>query len=138
MTFRKPQHFNGKKLAISAGADSAKIDFNREKPTFCLRHIDSHYCISSCDVNEKASFADTLRNLSQLTWSELRSSPHRGMGCEKIARDALKRPIPPGITEDVTFLAFRFHGKKPMVGYRVNEMFHIIWFDRDFTLYDHG
>jgi hypothetical protein len=60
------------------------------------------------------------------------------MGCEKIARDAIRRPIPPGVTEDVTFLAFRFHGMKPMVGYRVNEMFHIIWFDRDFTLYDHS
>lgn len=138
MTFRQPQQQKGKKLAISAAASSARIDYNREKPTFCLRHIDPNYCITACDVDEKASFAETLRNLSQLTWNELRSTPHRGLGCEKIAREAIRRPIPVGITEDVAFLAFRFHGKKPMVGYRVNEMFHIVWFDRDFSLYNHG
>ena len=76
--------------------------------------------------------------MSRMTWNQLRSAPHLGMGCEKIEQNEIKRPIPAYITKDVTLLAFRFHAKKPMVGYRVREMFHIIWFDRDFTLYDHG
>ena len=76
--------------------------------------------------------------MSQLTWNEIRSAHRHGLGGEKIDRTAIKRPIPSHVTEDVTFLAYRFSGMKPMVGYRLKEMFHIIWLDRDFTLYDHG
>jgi hypothetical protein len=76
--------------------------------------------------------------MSQLTWNELRQAQRHGIGSEKIDRKSITRPIPSHITEDVTFLAFRFSGKKSMVGYRMKEMFHIIWFDRDFKLYDHG
>ncbi len=60
------------------------------------------------------------------------------MGFETITRGAISRPVPAHITEDVTFIAFRFSGMKPMVGYRVDGMFHIIWFDCTFNLYDHG
>jgi hypothetical protein len=28
--------------------------------------------------------------------------------------------------------------RAPMVGYRVQAIFYILWLDRDFTLYDHG
>jgi hypothetical protein len=35
--------------------------------------------------------------------------------------------LPPCITDEVEhFLAFRFNGKKPMVGYRVNEVFYVL------------
>lgn len=135
---RKPQPTQGKKLSLSSSVGNTQVDYNREKPTFCLRHMDVQYSITRCDVNEKASFAEALFNLSQLTWNELRSTPHRGMGCEKIERASIRRPVPLTITEDAAFLAFRFHGKKAMVGFRSNEVFHIVWLDRDYTLYDHG
>jgi hypothetical protein len=137
MTLRNPPPNKGKRIPLSGSAE-IRPDYNRAKPTFSLIHVDPTYCITCCDVDERASFAETIRNLSQLTWNELRSTPHRGLGCEKINRDAIRRPIPQSVTEDVTFLAFRFHGKKAMVGYRVDETFHIVWFDRDFSLYDHG
>ena len=45
----------------------------------------------------------------------------------------------PHLTEDVQrLIAFRFAGNAPMVGYRVQAIFYILWLDRDFTLYDHG
>jgi hypothetical protein len=46
--------------------------------------------------------------------------------------------IPAHVTEDVTLLSFRFHGKAPMVGYRVGRIFHIVWLDHDFAVYSHG
>lgn len=76
--------------------------------------------------------------MSQMTWNELHIAPKHGAGSEKISRTAIKRPIPQHITEDVSLLAFRFDGKKPMVGYRSGPTFHIVWFDRNFILYDHG
>jgi len=137
MTIQKPIPNKSKHLQSQRRA-SDKIDYNREKPTFCLRFVDRSYCISSCNHEDKAAFSDTLVQMSQLTWNELRQAQRHGIGSEKIDRKSITRPIPSHITEDVTFLAFRFSGKKSMVGYRMKEMFHIIWFDRDFKLYDHG
>ncbi len=108
-------------------------------PVFSLRYLDrGRYGLSACQQREKAAFADTLHKLSQLTWQELRLSQRHGLGYETIARQALRVPIPQHITDEVRFIAFRFYGKAPMVGYRVKELFYVIWLDRDFTLYDHG
>lgn len=47
--------------------------------------------------------------------------------------------MPEFITEDkANLLAFRFSGKKPMVGYRIRNIFYVLWFDAAFELYDHG
>jgi len=80
----------------------------------------------------------TLYKLSQLTWSQIQSSPRHGLGYEKIPRAAIKAPVPSLITEDTNFIAFRFSGKKAMVGYRDRAVFYVVWLDRNFTLYDHG
>jgi hypothetical protein len=48
-------------------------------------------------------------------------------------------PSPPHVTEDVQrFIAFRFFGKAPMVGYRVQAIFYLLWLDCSFTLYEHS
>ena len=138
MTFRRAQPTQGKKLSLSKSADTARIDYNRERPTFCLRFVDSSYCITSCSHEDKAAFADKLRRMSLLTWNELINAPRHGMGFETIRRSEIRRPMPVQITEDVTLIAFRFSGKNPMFGYRMDGMFHIVWFDCNFDLYDHS
>jgi hypothetical protein len=59
------------------------------------------------------------------------------MGSEKISRDVITRPVPGHVTDDVSFIAFRFSGLKAMVGYRVAATFHIVWFDCSYDLYPH-
>ncbi len=81
---------------------------------------------------------DILYQLSQLTWSQIKASPRHGLGYEKIDRNAIKSSIPIHIKDDVNFIAFRFCGMAPMVGYRDGAVFYIIWLDRDFTLYPHS
>jgi len=93
--------------------------------------------LSDCNTEEKAAFADTLHKLSQLPWVQLKQSSRHGVGYEKISREAIQSGIPKHITEDVNFIAFRFHGLKPMVGYRDGNIFHILWLDRAFKLYKH-
>ncbi|WP_300674673.1 hypothetical protein [Desulfoluna sp.] len=64
--------------------------------------------------------------------------PRHGMGYEKIATSSLNTELPAHLSgQDVNLIAFRFNGKAPMVGYRDKSVFHILWVDRDFTLYDH-
>jgi hypothetical protein len=44
--------------------------------------------------------------------------------------------MPSHVTDDETLLVIRFL-KGRMVGYKENEIFRIIWFDCDFSLYKH-
>lgn len=76
--------------------------------------------------------------VSQLTWQEINQAPRHGLGTEIIDRLAIKDRLPGCITEDTNILALRFHGKAPMVGFRLAEVFYIVWLDRAFQLYDHG
>jgi hypothetical protein len=106
-------------------------------PIFCLRYLAPPFCVTSCQTGEQAAFALTLRKLSTLTWQQIKNAHRHGLGTEKIGRSSIRAPIPGDITEDVDFLAVRFHGKAPMVGFRSNQVFHVVWLDRAFTLYDH-
>lgn len=117
--------------------DSDKIPSQLQPPIFSLKYMQRSHCITACEQREKASFADKLRLLSKMTWNQIYSSHRHGLGCEKIDRNSIKASIPHHITEDTTLIAFRFHGKAPMVGYRKESTFHIIWIDRDFSLYQH-
>jgi hypothetical protein len=106
-------------------------------PVFCLHHVSPAHCITTCDVDDRAAFATRIRLLSQLTWRQILNSPRHGVGCEKIRRDQIRAQVPTSITDDTTFLAFRFSGLKPMIGFRTQDVFHIVWFDRDMDLYAH-
>ena len=112
--------------------------YDGESPAFCLRYVDPEYCITGCSAEQQAAFIRTLRELSQMTWIQIKAAHRHGRGTEKISQDAIRRPIPRHITADETLLAFRFWNRAPMVGYRERDVFRIIWFDPDFSLYDHG
>jgi len=60
------------------------------------------------------------------------------MGAEQIPRYRIKRAIPPSVTEDVTFFySLHYVGKKRFIGYRVGQIFHILWVDHSFEVYSH-
>jgi hypothetical protein len=115
-----------------------EIPPEKEPPLFSLRYINKDYSISKCTKDEKSALVDTLHQLSQLTWSQIKASPRHDLGYEKIDRSAIKSSIPSHIKDDVNLIAFRFCGMAPMVGYRDGAIFYIIWLDRDFTLYPHS
>ncbi|CAM3304385.1 hypothetical protein [Pseudomonas plecoglossicida] len=107
-------------------------------PIFSFEFLQNGYCVSDCTNDERGTMLGKLRTISQLSWQELRQAPRHGLGYETIARNALKAPLPPVVTEDVNLIAFRAIGKAPMVGFRSGRTFHVLWVDRGFTVYDHG
>jgi hypothetical protein len=111
---------------------------DKDKPIFSFHLLQKGYCITDCEKEEKASLADCLRKLSNFCWLELKNDKRHGLGCEKMDRCRIKASIPETLPKNITFLVFRFHGKAPMVGYREDKVFHILWLDRNFSLYDHG
>ena len=118
----------------SGGTGSSENDH----PAFCFQHMRDGYCLSNCELKEKAALAETMHELSKLTWAQIHGTHRHGKGCERIDQTSIKGDsVPHYITDDVNLLAFRFFGKAPMVGFRTGRIFHIVWLDRNFTLYKH-
>lgn len=124
---------------ISATQRTSEVNYQTHHPIFSLQYLstDHKFSFDSCNKDQKVKFADTLYKLSRLTWAQIQQTDRHALGTEKISRASIKPPIPSHITEDVNFLAFRFDDKAPIVGYRGNDVFHIIWIDRLYKLYDH-
>ncbi len=94
--------------------------------------------MSALSREQKACFADAMFRRRELSWQHIKSAPRHGLGFEKIARNSIRASMPKFITEEVKhFLAFRFEGMRAMVGFRDLEIFYVLWFDHDFTLYKH-
>jgi len=132
-----------KKLRQKEAAQAPKMEAapvlnaDNEPPMFSFRYLQKGYCISDCTKDEKAALATKLREMSSLTWYQLKTAPRHGMGKENISRSSIRAGIPRHVTEDTVFWAFRFAGKAPMVGYHSRGVFYVLWLDRVFTLYPH-
>ncbi len=79
-----------------------------------------------------------MHKLSSMTWEQIRQAQRHGLGQEIIPQDSIRAGKPPHVTPEVNFYALRFDGLKPFVGYKKDFIFHIVYIDRAFTLYDHG
>ena len=113
------------------------IPSSQKRPAFSLDHLQDNYCITLCDDVDQLAFVNTLRKLSKLSWNQIRNADRHGLGSEKIHRTSLNVTIPLSIGADVTFIALRFSGLMAMVGYQEGRLLHIVWFDRDFNVYNH-
>lgn len=121
-------------------AEQPKIDYNKSPIIFSLeRLVRGKYCFSSLENQDKQQFAESIFKRKNLTWEEVISSPKHGLGTEKISVNSISETKPQFVTDDVNnYLALRYFGKKPMVGIRQKNVFYVLWFDYDFSLYNHG
>ena len=113
------------------------LDYDKHPPIFSLERVQAgNYCFSKLDDENKASFAEAMFRRKTMTWSDIIRSDRHGLGTEKISRAAIKAPTDSVAHGD--FLALRYKGKNPVVGYRQKNIFFVLWFDHNFSLYDHG
>ncbi len=115
-------------------------NFDLKFPVFSLERLQGgDFCFSCLQTDHKAAFADAIFKRKSCTWAGLKQMDRHALGFEKIPLDQIKTGIPDSIKEDRDyFLSFRYSGKHPMVGYRIKDIFYILWFDHNMTLYDHG
>lgn len=134
--YLNPSYSTGSIVSLPSENDVVKNDI--DYPVFCLKHIHNKHSLDSCTKEEKVALINKMAMLSKLTWDEIQLAPKHGLGTEKISRGSIKTSVPGFITKDVTHLfAFRFKGKAPFVGHKSGSVFHVIYIDRDFTLYSH-
>lgn len=128
------------KSLLRGAAQQSSLSTNQKNPLFSFQYLDSHYSIQNCEKDDKAALSDQLQLIGSRKWQELQQAPKQGIGYEKIERNSIKAAIPSHLKNDdaVNFLSFRFSGKKPMIGYRADQTFYVIWIDRDFSVYNHG
>jgi len=108
-----------------------------QRPKFCLEHLVSGFSVLDCNKEQKAAFADRLREISCLSWRDLRNTGRHEQGYETISHSAIRVAIPGAITEDVRIIAFRFWDQAPLLGFRNKAIFHIVWLDPRRQVYRH-
>ena len=133
---KKPAPTDGQRIRIQVN-DKPNPTF--DYPTFCFKHLHKKHHLDKCTDKEKVKLIEKIVKLSQMTWLQIQQSDKHGMGSEKIAISSITTSLPITNTADVDFLiALRFDKMKPIVGHKgYNNVFHVYFIDRDFTLYNH-
>jgi hypothetical protein len=115
----------------------AQVNWDKRTPVFSLRHLIKTHGLDRCSQEQKAGILDSFYRRNELTWERIKMAPRHGLGTEKIDQSAIKVPLPGHITPDTTLLALRCIGLMPMIGFREDDRFHLLWIDLDFDCYDH-
>jgi hypothetical protein len=135
----------GKKLKRSAPLSGGKIrphdaphvNWDQRPPVFSFQHLVRDHGVDGCDQEQKAQVLEALHRRGQLTWAQLKQAHRHGLGAEPIARNSMRVGVPACVTPDTPILAFRCIGIAPMIGFREEDRFHILWIDRAFACYRH-
>ncbi len=108
--------------------------------SFSFVHFnDKEYGLQDCTLEDLTALIRKLKILGNKTWTEISGAGKHQLGCEILKTSQLRKPLPPSVPSDIDkVLCFRYRGKAPMVGFREGSVFHIIFLDRDFTLYPHS
>lgn len=115
------------------------VNYDDEPPVFSLKHVQpGAFCLSELNKDCKAQFAHSMFKRRDLSWRVLKRTDRHGLGLEQISPAAIKAPMPNVLSDGTDLIAFRYHGMRPMVGFRQRDVFYILWFDHNFTLYKHG
>lgn len=135
----KPKRQRDSRKPSKGVGSSAPENADTLPPVFAFDKMEDKtgFSVNCCDEANRSAALKRLFLLSTMTWGEIKNAPRHGLGTEKIARSAIKAPIPATVTEDVTFLVLRYNGKAPMVGYRDGRVFYVLYLDHNFELYKH-
>jgi hypothetical protein len=109
-----------------------------ESPKFCLHFLHRDFDVNSLGPEKQAAFAKTLQKLASSVWADIKRAPRHGQGTELLPARDLKAPIPARFQDQDKFMVFRYHGKLPMAGVRVADVYHVLWIEPEFgKLYNH-
>ncbi len=136
---KRPNRIKGRSVEKSGDIrprDESPVSYMDEPPAFSLKYIQKAYCISECEKEDRLAFLEAMLKRKETSWNTLSSCDYQGLGYEKI-KHGLNVQVPK-VAAGKAIIAFRFSGKKPMVGFRERDIFYVLWLDRDFSVYDHG
>lgn len=135
MAFKSPVYAHGK--IVSANTLKAQGSSNDSHPAFCFRYTQPGFGVEDCEKEDRVNFANRLHKIGSMSWGEIKCASRHGLGYETMPEHNLRVPIPRSINEDARLIVFRFSAKKPMIGFRKEKIFYIVWIDPTFKVYNH-
>lgn len=125
---------------LKQGTHSDPINPDEAPPAFSFEKMQdgSGHSFNCCEDDDRLYLAKRIFLLSRTPWKQIRGAPRTGMGSEEIPRTAIRSPVPSTVTQDVGYFhALHYVGKKRFIGYRVGQIFYILWVDHNFKVYSH-
>lgn len=126
---------NPKTTKVPQSALSIKndIDYFKLNPVFRFSNIDQNkWRLYDWSSEEIKDLMDTFRKMEQISWHDLLK--HRGLNLKKI-EDV---NYPPHISPDESIYEIRVCKVKRIFGYINENIFNLIWFDRDHSVCPEG
>lgn len=114
-----------------------------ERLSFNLSLLDSRFDFTHKNFSpvHYEKFCEALRNLSSKTWDEIFSSPRGGvMGNEYLPITKFRQTptVPNRFKNKTKILILRYHGNRPLAGFRDGSVFFLVWIESEFNdLYIH-
>lgn len=138
----KPTKHSGKKKAPFLKQGDVPDPPNPDKvpPAFSFEKMQdgSGNSFNCCEDEDRLYLAKRIFMLSRLPWEQIRGAPREGLGSEEIGRSQISHGIPASVTEDVQYFhSLHYVAKKRFVGYRVGQIFYVLWVDHNFKVYKH-
>ena len=127
------------------GHETTVIDYRKLKPVFSLEYMGVRgFCISECDVPDKAIFMDAILKRGRMTWEQLIQEDHTKLGFEilrdeRINQRLREKSLKP-LSPDAKLKVFRAKSDtlKRFVGHRENNILYLLFYDKDGSLYKHS
>ncbi|WP_338835892.1 MAG6450 family protein [Neomoorella thermoacetica] len=123
---KKPSPREGKipKKALELRQSSYEED---GRPTFSFLHASDNDCLlCEWQKDELQQLVATFKKMEVLTWKEIWQHP--GLDLHLVEPS---KPLPPGVSPDVTVYSINVDEKKRIYGYRAGNVFRLLWFDRN-------
>lgn len=137
----KPTNRKGKKAPfLKAAASTTSPNPDLLPPAFSFEKMQdgSGNSFNCCQDDDRLSLAKRIFMLSRESWRTIRGASNKGFGSEEIPRKQIKRAVPPSVTEDVDFFhSLHYSGHKRFIGYKVGQIFYVLWVDHNFKVYNH-
>lgn len=104
------------------------VDYNLRKGKVAFENVVHSGCsITDWQGSELKLLIDAFKKLETLTWNQIMID--NGLNYERNKFIAIK--LPSEIPTDAKLCSFRVNQKKRVYGYRAQEFFYIVWFDKN-------
>lgn len=137
----KPTKQRGKAAKfLKQGAPAEPQNYDDIPPAFSFEKMQDRcgHSLNCCQDDDRLHLVKRFFMLSREPWKKIRSAPREGMGCEEIPRGSIRVGIPATVTEDVQYFhSLHYVAHKRFIGYRVGQIFYVIWIDHNFGVYNH-
>ncbi|MFD1675390.1 MAG6450 family protein [Alicyclobacillus fodiniaquatilis] len=103
-------------------------------PTFAFDFVDENkFCLWDADKNYHRGLVATWKKMRSLSWSEIKN--HTGLRMKRIET---KHTLPTNVSEDIELLEIRVSLEGRLHGFRIDELFQVLWFDPEHEVCPEG